>query len=160
MMQVLAILLRASMIVYHALHVFNVLLIAILLLCVCAWSICLDGFCRYLLVLDIFCHFVSWHAALVVCKFVTRNASKIEPQLCPNPLNFIKNPSEIDQNGALEHSERDLGGRSARSRPPPYLFWSFWSHLGDFGRHFGASWVPRGLKIEHFGTKSRKNINK
>ena len=30
------------------------------------------------------------------------------------------------------------------------FFWAFWRHLGDFGRHFGPSWAPRGSQNRAF----------
>ena len=35
----------------------------------------------------------------------------------------------------------------------------FWHHLGDFGRHFGTSWAPRGSQNLFFLAPSRTKIS-
>ena len=60
----------------------------------------------------------------------------------------MQNPSKIDQNAAKERSGSDLVSKSAQCNPPGSLvemnLAGLWRHLGDFGRHFGPSWAPRG----------------
>ena len=66
----------------------------------------------------------------------------------------MKNPSQIDQNGAQERSKSDLGSKAFPERflvPPSYAFLvGFWRHLGDFGRLLGTSWAPRGSQNRPF----------
>ena len=66
-------------------------------------------FCSYLLALAVFRQFVSCHWA--VCTFCCKSASKIHQKSCKIP----QNPSQIDQNGAQERLEKDLGCMSAPS---------------------------------------------
>ena len=37
---------------------------------------------------------------------------------------------------------------------------AFCDNLGNFGRHLGLSWAPRGPKIEHFGTRNHQKSEK
>ena len=52
----------------------------------------------------------------------------------------MQNQSKIDQNGAKEHSESDLGSKSVpgfqKSGHGFEKWMQFLRHLGDFGRHF------------------------
>ena len=124
-------------------------------------------FCRYLLVLDVFHFFESWHTALVVHKFAARKVSNIEPNWCQNPSNssqIHQKSAKISQNGAQEHSESDPGRRS----PPEWLlggtglcfFGGFLAPLGRFGAPFWDPVGAKGSKIEHFGTKMLQNVRK
>ena len=36
----------------------------------------------------------------------------------------------------------------------------FWCHLGDFGRHLGPSWAPRGGPKSHFSGKIPEKMRK
>ena len=39
-------------------------------------------------------------------------------------------------------------------------FEAFWRHLADFGRHFGPSWIPRGVQKSCFWVSCWKNDEK
>ena len=116
--------------------------------CVFCLRLTLAHFCRYLYVLDVCCQFASCQAMLAICKSYCKNVSEMHQQLCNNPSKVMQNPSKIDENGAKERSESDLGSKSApgfqKSGHGFEKWMPFLRHLGDFGRHFGPSWAPRG----------------
>jgi hypothetical protein len=64
-------------------------------------------FCSYLLVLDIFRHFDSWHTALLVHRTLSQNDAKI------HKISSKIHP-QIYQNGTQERSERLLGPEVAK----------------------------------------------
>ena len=92
-----------------------------------------------------------WQSANIIAK----NASEMHQQLCNNPSKAMQNQSKIDQNGAKERSESDLGSKSVpgfqKSGHGFEKWMQFLRHLGDFGRHFGPSWAPRGSQNRAFG---------
>ena len=71
--------------------------------CVFYLRLTLVYFCRYLYVLDVCCQFASCQAMLAVCK-----------SYCKILYKFIQHPSKINQNGAKECSESDLGSKLVR----------------------------------------------
>ena len=57
---------------------------------------------------------------------------------------------KIDQNGAKERSENDLGNWGGNLGSPSNSILRLLRHLGDFGRHLGPSWAPRGSQNPAF----------
>ena len=121
-------------------------------------------FCRYLHVLDVCCQFASCQAMLAICKTYCKNVSEMHQQLCNNPSKAMQNQSQIDQNGAKERSESDLGSKSVlgfqnsgRGFEQWMLFCATWAILGAI---FGPAWRQGVPKIELFGTKSHQNLKK
>ena len=55
----------------------------------------------------------------------------------------------------IDHCSCPVVQNNARDYTFGSLFGStwvtFWHHLGDFGRHFGTSWAPRGSQNQAFG---------
>ena len=115
-----------------------------------------------------------WTAALVaVCKLVARNVSHIEPNWRQNPSNFIKSPSKICQNGALERFWEGLRSKLAAISIPGMLFaipgmlfvgpiGATWPTLGAIWDQTGRQWsakasflAPGYPKIEKLRSKER-----
>jgi hypothetical protein len=40
------------------------------------------------------------------------------------------------------------------------IFSAFWRHLGDFGRHFGPHWVPKGVPKSHIFAENQHKMRK
>ena len=81
-----------------------------------------------------------------------QNPSKNRPTGTPNPSQIGQmvpksGPKTILEGGRLQNGSWGV---------PSYAFLV----LGDFGRHFGPSWAPRGPKIEPFGTKMHQKVEK
>ena len=108
-----------------------------------------------------------WHsanAAAETCPKSFRNDAKIHPK-------SIKNPSKIDQSGAQERQNRQNdvqerilekgpfqdppGGGRVQARTAP-----LGRHLGDFGRHFGHRWAPRGSQNRAFWHQEASKVGK
>ena len=70
---------------------------------------------------------------------------KIHPKSIQNSWKFIPNPSKIDENGAQELSESDLGNESWKRRHHRDENGGLLAPLGRFGVPFGAQ---RGAKGE------------
>ena len=94
---------------------------------------------------------------IAFCKFYCKNVPKYIEKLCPNPLKFIKNPSQINENGAQEHSKNDLGKNPIPGLANGAGAGVFLSFLGLLGRFLATFWRPAGRqgapKIDHFGVK-------
>ena len=74
----------------------------------------------------------------------------------------IKNDAQIRENSSQIHPKlvkmvpqsvpKVILEASRRSVIRPGVFGDhLWRHLGDFGRHFGPSWAPRGSQNRAFG---------
>ena len=76
----------------------------------------------------------------------------------------MKNPSQINQNGAQERPKGLSGCRSPSERflgVPAYAFLAcFWRILVDFGRHLGPSWAPRGSQNRPFWRQDAPEVEK
>ena len=101
-----------------------------------------------------------WQSANIIAK----NASEMHQQLCNNPSKAMQNQSKIDQNGAKERSESDLGSKSVpgfqksgRGFEQWMPFCATWMILGAILGPAGRQGVPQ---IELFGIKSHQNVEK
>ena len=74
----------------------------------------------------------------------------------------VKNDAKIHENSSQIHPKlvkmvpqsvpKVILEASRRSVIRPGVFGDhLWRHLGDFGRHFGRSWAPRGSQNRAFG---------
>ena len=122
------------------------------------------GFCRYLLVLDVFCFSYSCRAALVDCKCVARNPSNFMPKWCRNPSIFIPNPSKIEQMVPRSVPKDKLGSSSVKDplsgTEAEQKLWGFWRHLAILAATLGPAGRQGGPQIEHFGTRKRQKVKK
>ena len=70
--------------------------------------------------------------------------------------------TKINQKGAQENSESDLGSKSVLGPPKSAnarcAAHAFEYHMGDLGRHFGYRRAPSGPKIKCFGARMRQNL--
>jgi len=86
-----------------------------------------------------------------------QNPSNNRPTGTPDPF-------RIGQNGGQKRPETILeGGRLQNGfwGVPAYAFLvGFGCHLGDFGRHLGPSWAPRGSPNQYLGTKVHQKVEK
>ena len=125
--------------------------------CVFYLWLTLAYFCRYLYVLDVCCQFASCRATWAICKYYCkkcfRNASKIKHISIIIHPKSIKNPKKWCP-GAFRKRSWDQIVKESPATLILLLF--FRRHLGDFGRHFGHRWVPRGAKIEHFAIREHQ----
>lgn len=121
-------------------------------------------FCSYLRVLDVFRYSVSCQAASTFCKCYHRKVTKILENWCQNPSTFTPNPCKIDQNGAQERSESDLGSKSAPGYQKRHFIFldisGFWCHLGDLGHHLGRNSAPRRSQNQAFWQQESSKVGK
>ena len=79
------------------------------------------------------------------------------PQMLPKLLFWRQGGPKIDQNGAQESSERDLGSKAV----PGTKFWKhFWRHLADLSAILVPSWAPRGSQIRAFWHQVATKVGK
>ena len=94
---------------------------------------------------------INWKM-IAFCKSYCKHVPKYIENWCPNPLKFIKNPSQINENGAQER----FGGALGRNRKAGasisasgwYFLEAFWHHLGDFCRFCGPLKIRGGAKSD------------
>ena len=67
---------------------------------------------------------------------------------------------KIDQNGAQERSEKDLGNWGGNLGSPSNSILRLLAHLGDFGRHLVPQLGAKGLPKSSFLAPSRTKISK
>ena len=92
--------------------------------------------------------------ALKLCARGVRRSASLCTKSQQNPSRIIAKSIQIYQNEAWDRFGRLLGRQLASGIPKVvralYFLDAFWCHLGDFGRHFGTHWVPKGVPKSPF----------
>ena len=118
--------------------------------CIFCLRLTLAHFCRYLYVLDVCCQFASCQAMLAIRKSYYKHVSEMHQQLFKIPSKFMLNPSQINQNGAKERLESDLGSKSVpcydKRRSRGYQDLIFRGLLAPLGRFWAPLWAQLGAK--------------
>ena len=138
-----------------------------------SWSVSASGACRFVPADPLVDLVWSWQVLSELCwvrKNICKHRSKKgvpNNKSINNSIQIAKHRSKIDQKSTNNPPKvnRDRFGKKVGSRTPTNceilcFFRAFWRHLADFGCHFGAHWMLKGVPKVRFFKKINMNCEK